>query len=341
MRVLVLKRDKLGDMLLTTPMLAILRGALPQATIDVLASDYNAWVLDGNADVNRVWSYRRSRVAGRASLSGALSQLVVGAQLRWQRYDVAIAAQGEASPRATRRARFVGAARTIAYVDGDEARISDPLVPPTQGHERDRVIALLAPLGIAAPRQLPLPRFRPSQEMLAQADAWLLAEGLQSRGYAVIGLGTRRAKKQPDRRQVREWSEWLRRAHGLETVFMWTPGGSDNASYPGDDATAQRVLEERPSFIHPFRGPLAPAIGLVWNARVSIFPDSGLMHFAAASPGGVLGLFAESRVSPPPSQWAPLGPKAQILDAPRSVGDLDDALVFEQLEALLDSRRAP
>ena len=42
MKVLVVKRDKLGDLLLATPMLAHLRASLPQAQIHLLANDYNA-----------------------------------------------------------------------------------------------------------------------------------------------------------------------------------------------------------------------------------------------------------------------------------------------------------
>lgn len=334
-RILVLKRDKLGDMLLTTPLLALLKERLPGASIEVLASDYNAWVLGGNPDVDRVWVYRRSRIGSRISVVGGLQQAILGARLRFERFDVAIAAQGESSPRATRRARWVGASRTIAYVEPDEPAVSDPLVPPANGHERDRMIGLLSPLGIGMPARPPLPRFSPPEPLLAQAAKSLESEGLAAGRYAVIGLGTRRPSKQPDKGQVLRWGEWLRREHGLDTVFMWTPGRSDNPGYPGDDEVAKPVLEAAPAWLHPFRGPLWPALGLVWHARVSVFPDSGLMHFAAASPGGVLGLFAQADISPPPSRWAPLGPKARWLEARNAVSELDDEAVFACLGELL------
>ena len=46
MKIIILKRDKVGDMLLVTPMLQHLRGCLPQARIHLLANDYNAWVME-------------------------------------------------------------------------------------------------------------------------------------------------------------------------------------------------------------------------------------------------------------------------------------------------------
>jgi hypothetical protein len=116
---------------------------------------------------------------------------------------------------------------------------------------------------------------------------------------------------------------------------MWTPGASDDPLYPGDDAVAQPVLDAAAPHIHPFRGPIKEALGLVWGARTSVFPDSGLMHFAAASPGGVLGLFAESDVSPGPVNWAPRGPRAVWLEARKAVAELPDVLVYERLGPLV------
>jgi ADP-heptose:LPS heptosyltransferase len=72
---------------------------------------------------------------------------------------------------------------------------------------------------------------------------------------------------------------------------------------------------------------------------MSLFPDSGLMHFAAASPGGVLGFFAETDVSPHPAHWAPLGRNVDYFDAPRAVADLPDELVLSKVERLLAGSR--
>ncbi|MGZ5032681.1 MAG: glycosyltransferase family 9 protein [Usitatibacter sp.] len=340
MKILVVKRDKVGDLLLATPMLQALREALPDARIDVLASDYNAWVVGDCPWVDRLWVYRRARVGKRVFPGAALGQLRLWWQLRRIRYDVAIAANGEASLRATRRALYAGARRTIAYSDRTLRGLSDALAPPSDGHERDRLLRLLAPLGIEMPRDPPPPQFTPPAAVLEEARQWLREEGLAPGGYVVIGLGARRARKQPLAQQVLRWSAALRSRHGLATVFMWTPGAGDNPSYPGDDAAAAEVLAAGAAGIHPFRGPLLDAVGLVWNARTSVFPDSGLMHLAAASPGGVLGFFAEPEASPPPEQWGPLGPRAQCLVAAKRVGDISDADVLERIDALIDAGRA-
>lgn len=338
MKILVVKRDKVGDLLLATPMLRVLRAAMPDARIDLLASDYNAWVVEGSRDIDRTWIYRRAREGRRVSLAAAGSQAALWLRLRAEAYDVAIAANGESSPRALRRALWAGAKRTIAYADAPQKGLADRLAAPRGGHERDRMLALLAPLGIAIPETAPWPAYSPSRRALDEASAWLEGRSLAPSRFAVIGLGARRAKKQPAADQVLRWSTALHERHGLATVFMWTPGGADNALYPGDDEAAQAVLDARHPHIHPFRGPLVLGAALAWLARTSIFPDSGLMHLAAASPGGVLGLFAETDVSPHPAQWGPLGAKADYLDAEHSVAQLDDATVLARVEGLLQRR---
>lgn len=75
MKILVLKRDKIGDLLLTTPLFAQLKLALPGARVEthLLANDYNAWVAAGNPHLDRIWVYRRVRNRGRVSFGAAWS----------------------------------------------------------------------------------------------------------------------------------------------------------------------------------------------------------------------------------------------------------------------------
>jgi ADP-heptose:LPS heptosyltransferase len=337
MKVLVVKRDKIGDLLLTTPMLAHLKASRPEAEVHVLANDYNAWVLAGNRDVDRLWVYRRVRHGGRVSLSAAWEWLRQRLALGRERYDWVLVANGEESPRAIRRALSVSGARTVARCS-EPARypgLTDPLAPDPAAHEIDRLLAMLGAMKIAMPREPVLPRYVLPEESAAFARAWLAERGLAAGRYVVLGLGARRAKKQPSTAQVLRWSAAWKQRHGLDTVFLWTPGRSDDPRYPGDDEIAQPVLDARAAHIHPHRGPIAEALGLIWSARTSVFPDSGLMQFAAASPGGVLGLFAESAVSPGPAQWAPRGPRAVWMEAEKSVSELPDGGVLEKLEPLL------
>ena len=336
-KILVIKRDKIGDMLLTTPLLARLKAALPRAELHLLANDYNAWVVADNPHVDRLWVYRRVRNGGRVSLPAAWSWLLQGAALRRQRFDWVLVANGDESPRAIRRGLAVRGRRTAARCADPSRypRLTDPLPVDRQGHEVERLLAFAGPVGIATDAPSPLPSYVLPASGARFAARWLGERGLAAGGYVVLGLGARRAKKQPSTAQIVSWTTRLKAAHGLDTVFMWTPGKADDPRYPGDDDIAQPVLDARLPHLHPFRGPIPEALGLIWGAKTSLFPDSGLMHFAAASPGGVVGFFAETGVSPSPAQWAPRGARATFLEEPRSVAELSEARLFAALEPFL------
>jgi len=214
--------------------------------------------------------------------------------------------------------------RTVAACEAASSYpgLSDPLPVDDSLHEVKRMLRLLGPLGVPMPAKAEAPRYVLPARSAEFAARWLGERGLKPGGYFVLGLG---------------WSAHFKREWGLDTVFMWTPGQSDDPLYPGDDATAQPVLDARAAQIHPHRGPLWEALGLVWNARTSLFPDSGLMHFAAASPGGVLGFFAETDVSPHSRQWGPRGERASYLEAGKSVQELGDAEVMAAVAGLANA----
>jgi heptosyltransferase III len=337
-RVLLIKRDKLGDLLLTTPILAHLHAARPDVELHLLANDYNAWVVRDHPALARLWIYPRVRAGGRVRLAAAFAQVPLWLRMREQRFDAAVVMGGDESHRAIRRALGTRARRVVAYAAHGGSYgggLTDPLPIPQAGHEVERMAALLAPLGIAPPGRWDAPRYALPESGARFAGAWLSDRGLEVNRYVVIGLGARRAKKQPVTEQLRRWTTRLWQEHGLPTVFMWTPGTRTAPGYPGDDEIAAPLLALRLPFVHPFRGPIPEALGLIFNARTSILPDSGLMHFAAASPGGVLGLFADPGDSAPAARWAPLGERARYIEAERRVAELDDEDVFRPLAGLL------
>jgi heptosyltransferase-3 len=52
-RILVISLRRIGDLLLTTPLIRSLRRAWPNAEIDVLVFANTAGIVEGNPDINR------------------------------------------------------------------------------------------------------------------------------------------------------------------------------------------------------------------------------------------------------------------------------------------------
>jgi len=347
MKIVILKRDKVGDMLLVTPMLEHLRASLPQAEIHMLANDYNAWVLEGNPNIDRLWIYPRVRHGASVRPWAVWEQFKQLWQLRQERFDFAIAAGGVVSPRAVKRILRLGAKRTIAYSgvnkdnDASDAalfnRLSDPVAYQRTLHEVESNLNLLTPLGVSMPGAPIYPRYTLTDPWLGDGLAWVKSQGLTPGRFIVIGLNARRIKRKPTTQQILYWSRHFKERLGLDSVLIWQPGPADNRVYPGDDEIVGPFIKQLPEYLKPFRNPedVRAAMGVLWHGATSIFPDGGIAHLASVSPGGVLALFAETDVSPHPDNWRPFSRKGAYLEAQKTVAELTDEAVFAKVDWLL------
>lgn len=95
-RILLVQLDHLGDAVLTSPLLALLRSAYPMAVIEVLASASNHEVFESDPNVDRVRIARKTwfeRDRGRFALLSAV--LSLGWSLRGGRFDIGIDVRGD------------------------------------------------------------------------------------------------------------------------------------------------------------------------------------------------------------------------------------------------------
>ncbi len=326
-------------------MLAHLKACRPDAEVHLLANDYNAWVVAQNRNIDRLWVYPRVRHGGEFRWSAIVAQMRQLWALRRQRFDVAIAAGGVVSPRAVGRIRMMNARRTIAYADDSAAfrGLTDPQKLPPHVHEVTANIGLLAPLGIAPPSEPIYPSYELPGDWMEFGRVWLAERGVAPGGCIVVGLNARRAKRKPTFEQLLRWAEHAKQAWNLATVLIWQPGSWDNRLYPGDDQSVAPFLEKLPSHILPFRDErgVQAALGIIWNARATVFPDGGIAHLASVSPAGVVALFAETNVSPHPDNWRPFSQRGFYLEAAKSVADLSDADVLGLVGRLVETFPGP
>jgi heptosyltransferase-3 len=334
MKILVVKRDKIGDLLLTTPLLSNLRCALPNAQIDVLANDYNAWVVKGNPCVNRLWIYRRARAQGRFRGFAVVQQFHQNFAIRAATYDIAIVANGEYSPRAVSRTLRVGAIETISYSNGSAAmsrRLSVP--PPTNeaDHEIERLLGLGTSLGVHVRSALARPEFALPKRWSAEAQTWLDANHLTAGRFLVVGIGARYPETQPHAQQVLRWARWAKDVLDLDTVVHFTPGEPADRGYPGSSSLAREIHAAALPYVYLLPPRIDIAIAIVGVAHASVLPDGGLMHFAALSAGGVVGLFASRVTLSSPLRWGPRGEHVVVVDARRAIAEVDDHEVLTPL----------
>ncbi|MDE3229572.1 MAG: glycosyltransferase family 9 protein, partial [Chloroflexota bacterium] len=112
-RILVVRVDLLGDVVLSTPAVRALRRAYPRAEIDMLVQAPNDGILSGDPDLRRVlvWNPHAWRRPG-AWLQPRVwrEALIMLARLRVPRYDLAISVSGDIGSIVT---RLSGARRRV------------------------------------------------------------------------------------------------------------------------------------------------------------------------------------------------------------------------------------
>ena len=93
-RILVIRRDNIGDLVCTTPVFRALRAHFPQARICALVNSYNVAVLDHNRDIDQVFAYTKAkhRPPGKSILSVYFNRLRLVIQLRRLHFDYVILA---------------------------------------------------------------------------------------------------------------------------------------------------------------------------------------------------------------------------------------------------------
>lgn len=303
MKILVIRRDNIGDLVCTTPMLTALRQHFPEAWIGILANAYNAEVLYDNPEVDEVFVYRKAkhRAAGEGKLGIWLETALLMLRLRLRGIDLAIVA----SPGGERYAHMVGARRII----GDK-----PSQPP---HEAERCCALLTPLlGLQAPAGPLTVRPRPPVAQRIQQELGI--EPPNPGPLLGVHISSRKATQRWSAAQFADLIQRLLQSGQIGQVLLfWSPGTEHDPQHPGDDEKAAAILAACADL------PVTPVTTVALSELVAglsladmlFCSDGGAMHIAAGLGKPIVCMFGDS----PPAQWHPWGVPHVVLQAPSQV----------------------
>ncbi len=311
-RLLIVRRDNIGDLVCTTPLVAALRAKLPRAWIGALVNSYNAEVLARNPAVDEVFVYEKRKHRTRGLLRLALERVRLVAELRRRRLDAVLLAAPSVAAR--RRAGAPGASRILE--------------PPADGagepHEVERTFALGRAFGIEGPPGR-LEIF-PDPAALERVRAKLG----NSAPIAIHISARRRRQRWPAERYAALARELAR---DCDVLLLWAPGAADDPRHPGDDAAAAQVagLAANPRLLAFPTPDLATLVAALSFARLVVCPDGGAMHLAAALGKPVVALFGDS----PVGRWRPWGVEHRIVQpGTHDLADLPLAPVLEAVRSL-------
>lgn len=286
-KILIIRRDNIGDLVCTTPAIAALRKKYPEAEIAVLVNSYNAQVLHGNPDVDCVFAYEKIKhVDGFFNRINALiSRLKLIRRLRRWKPDVTVLAKSSYDYRGLSFARKFRAKNVIGYLPNEifsTKFLPDIAFGPPEFdkiHEVEAINGLLKPLGVEDALD-PL-RVFPESKHLADINIRL------------HNACTHVALHISAREEERRWgvdnfialaSKILESSSAIKIMLFWSPGRADNPRHPGDDDAAEQLTKVvRSDRVIPMpTHNLTELISALSLCDFFIGADGGALHLAVA-----------------------------------------------------------
>ncbi len=320
-KILIIRRDNIGDLVCTTPLVQVLRRRFPAAWLGALVNSYNAPVLDGNPDLDEVFVYTKAKHRGAGeSLPGIFwRRLAMMRRLRRMQLDDVIIATTSPQPRVVKLAQWLKPGRIIGFGNVDGLDVALPLDDAGR-HEVEDVFRVAGLYGIDGPP--------PACRVFAPAATCPRSgiPGTQSEpapalcvpsGTFTIGIHIS-ARKPSQRWPVERFAAAIKTlaAQGpTRFMLLWSPGAEDNPLHPGDDAKARQVIAAVGADAELVARPtetLAELIAALAECDALICADGGAMHLAAGLGLPIACLFGNSGAA----RWRPWGVPYRLLQKP-------------------------
>ncbi len=294
-RILVIKLRYLGDVLLSTPVLAALRTTFPKAGLSMLVNPGTEAMIATNPHLDEVL------IAERAG--SPLRQLEFVAALRRRRFDLVVdLTDGD---RAAILSRLTGAAIRVGFNREGRwrGRLYTHLVPVQEQPMpmvRQHLMALEI-LGIPSIDSLPALRIQATDEAAACA-ALGAVEISPGERFVAVHPGARWWFKSWPAARFASLIDYIQGKLGIKVVLLGSVA---------DQQTAEAILDEVETDCRSLVGRLTllELAGLLRQATLLVGNDNGPMHIAAAMGTPVVGLFGPAD----PRIWGPAGQGHAVL----------------------------
>jgi heptosyltransferase-2 len=300
-RILVIRLDRIGDVVLSTPVVQALREAYPHAFIAMMVRPACRELVDGNPYLNYVVLYDKD---------GAQRSLVAtvrfARRLRREAFDTALILHP------THRSHWIpwlaGIPTRIGY-DRKSHWLLTHRVPHRKHegaqHEAQYALEMLRVFGLKPPIPQPIVVVRP--EALARVTSVLQRAGVTSSDalVAIHPSASCISKRWMPQRFAEVADRLIEQTHSRIVLVA----GSDDRAY----AQAVEQAMRHPPINLAGQLSLGELAALLQRCQVLISNDSGPVHIAAAIGARVVAIFGRNQRGLSPQRWGPLGDQHVIL----------------------------
>ncbi len=333
MKVLIIRRDNIGDLICTTPLFEALRRQYPDAYLAALVNSYNAPAIAGNPHLDDIFAYTKGKhAAGESVWQAYLRRAGLLWKLRRMKFDYVILATSGFAVRSLKQARLLAPRHIVGFVT-DKASSSriDLAIPHGEGgrlHETEDMFRLLAPLKVEG--GIPSMTVSPDAALRSRLMDVLPGEVANGQGPLVaLHISARKEKQRWPIERFAELAQRLHATHAARFLLFWSPGDENNPFHPGDDRKAARLLEILKDLpVAPVRTEhLSELIAGLSLCDAAVLSDGGAMHVVAGLGKPLVCFFGNSSAE----RWHPWGVPYELLQKPSR--DVSGISVDEAAEA--------
>ena len=297
-RILVVKLDHLGDVLLATPVFSNLRRTYPNTELHALTGAWSRVVLEKHPDVSKVIQYNSPAFCRTGQPTSLKQTFQLYRELRRQKYDLMVELRSD-----WRTVWFAFLRLTPKRLDRAALQVANKLglVQFTGTHETTRNLDVLKQVGI------PIPIQTTTFSVTTEDEKWasdFLATHQIDREHPLIAIhpGSPIELKRWLPERYAELADWLIAQKGAQILFV---GVKDEIQIITDiqarmqgasiNIAGETTLTQLASILH--------------KCNVFIGNDSGPMHLAAAVGIHTIGLYGPGD----PTRFGPVGAKCQTI----------------------------
>jgi len=293
-RILCLRLERIGDLVMTLPALGALRAAAPTASIDLVVGSWNADLARAIDGIDRVETLDADWLSRGADGLSPLELMARMARWRGRHYDLAI--NFEPDIRTNVAIAAAGAERTAGFRSGGGGAVLDlALDYDASAHTADNALALVHAAVGAVRDDVPAAALKIPDS--ARTEAARLLESLGTRVKIGIHVSAGRLVKQWPEARFREVAERLVQDRGAGIVLTGSPDDRAQVDVVKSALPADRVVDLTGT------ADLLVVAAALQQVDLLLTVDTGPMHLAHAVGTPVVAVFGPSD----PRRYAPRG----------------------------------